>query len=136
MHSPEKEMIATNDAPKALGPYSAGIRAGNMVFTAGQVGIDPATGKMVDGGIEAQTRQVLHNVQAVLRAAGSELDRVVKTTVFIQDMNDFSKMNAVYAEFFKDKPPARSTVQVAALPLGAAVEIEAIAFTTLQKDGS
>jgi 2-iminobutanoate/2-iminopropanoate deaminase len=136
MHSPEKEMIATNDAPKALGPYSAGIRAGNMVFTAGQVGIDPATGKMVDGGIEAQTRQVLHNVQAVLRAAGSELDRVVKTTVFIQDMNDFSKMNAVYAEFFKDKPPTRSTVQVAALPLGAAVEIEAIAFTTLQKDGS
>jgi 2-iminobutanoate/2-iminopropanoate deaminase len=135
MLSPEKEVIATNDAPKALGPYSAGIRAGNMVFSAGQVGIDPATGKMVEGGIEAQTRQVLHNVQAVLRAAGSDLDRVVKTTVFIQDMNDFSKMNAVYGDFFKDKPPARSTVQVAALPLGAAVEIEAIAFTTLSKDG-
>jgi 2-iminobutanoate/2-iminopropanoate deaminase len=135
MLSPEKEVIATNDAPKALGPYSAGIRAGNMVFSAGQVGIDPATGKMVEGGIEAQTRQVLRNVQAVLRAAGSDLDRVVKTTVFIQDMNDFSKMNAVYGDFFKDKPPARSTVQVAALPLGAAVEIEAIAFTTLSKDG-
>lgn len=135
MHTPEKETIATEDAPKALGPYSAGIRAGNMVFTAGQVGIDPALGKLVDGGIEAQTRQVLRNVQAVLRAAGSELDRVVKTTVFIMDMNDFAKMNAVYAEFFKEKPPARSTVQVAALPLGAAVEIEAIAFINLEKDG-
>jgi 2-iminobutanoate/2-iminopropanoate deaminase len=135
MLPPEIEIAAPQDAPKALGPYSAGIRAGNMVFTAGQVGIDPATGKLVDGGIEAQTRQVLRNVQAVLRAAGSDLDRVVKTTVFIQDMNDFSKMNAVYAEFFKDKPPARSTVQVAALPIGAAVEIEAIAFTSLQQDG-
>jgi 2-iminobutanoate/2-iminopropanoate deaminase len=131
----EKETITTNDAPKALGPYSAGIRAGNMVFTAGQVGIDPAIGKLVEGGIEAQTRQVLRNVQAVLKAAGSDLDRVVKTTVFIQDMNDFSKMNAVYAEFFTEKPPARSTVQVAALPVGALVEIEAIAFTTLQKVG-
>ncbi len=135
MLSPEKEIITTEDAPKALGPYSAGIRAGNMVFTAGQVGIDPATGKLVEGGIEAQTRQVLRNVQAVLRAAGSELDRVVKTTVFIEDMNEFSKMNAIYAEFFKEKPPARSTVQVAALPLGAAVEIEAVAFTRLQTDG-
>lgn len=135
MLSPEKEIITTEDAPKALGPYSAGIRAGNMVFTAGQVGIDPATGKLVEGGIETQTRQVLRNVQAVLRAAGSELDRVVKTTVFIEDMNEFSKMNAIYAEFFKEKPPARSTVQVAALPLGAAVEIEAVAFTRLQTDG-
>jgi 2-iminobutanoate/2-iminopropanoate deaminase len=129
MHSPEKEVITTKDAPKALGPYSAGIRVGNMVYTAGQVGIDPAIGDIVSGGIEAETRQVLHNLQAVLKAAGSNLDRVVKTTVFLQDMNDFSKMNAVYAEFFNEKPPARSTVQVGALPKGAAVEIEAVAFT-------
>lgn len=133
MLSPEKEIVTTDQAPKALGPYSAGIRAGNMVFTAGQVGIDPAVGKLVSGGIEAQTRQALSNVQAVLRAAGSGLDRVVKTTVFIQDMSEFAQMNAVYAEFFREQPPARSTVQVAALPLGAAVEIEAIAFISQQK---
>jgi 2-iminobutanoate/2-iminopropanoate deaminase len=129
MHSPEKEVITTEKAPKALGPYSAGIRVGNMIYTAGQVGIDPAIGDIVAGGIEAETRQVLHNLQAVLKAAGSSLDRVVKTTVFLQDMNEFSRMNAVYAEFFKEKPPARSTVQVGALPKGAAVEIEAVAFT-------
>lgn len=134
MFPTEKEIVSTEDAPKALGPYSAGIRAGNMVFTAGQVGIDPATGALVAGGIEEQTRQVLRNVDAVLRAAGSDLDRVVKTTVFILDMNEFARMNSVYAEFFKEKPPARSTVQVGALPLGAAVEIEAIAFTSLQKE--
>jgi 2-iminobutanoate/2-iminopropanoate deaminase len=129
MHSPEKEVITTEKAPKALGPYSAGIRVGNMIYTAGQVGIDPAIGDIVAGGIEAETRQVLHNLQAVLKAAGSSLDWVVKTTVFLQDMNEFSRMNAVYAEFFKEKPPARSTVQVGALPKGAAVEIEAVAFT-------
>lgn len=132
MHSPEKEIITTDKAPKALGPYSAGIRLGNLVFTAGQVGIVPEIGDIVDGGIEAETRQVLNNLQAVLEAAGSSLERVVKTTVFLRDMNDFSKMNAVYAEFFTDKPPARSTVQVGALPKGATVEIEAIAFTDLQ----
>ena len=129
MNSPEKEVITTDKAPKALGPYSAGIRVGNMVYTAGQVGIDPAIGDIVEGGIEAETRQVLINLQAVLNAAGSSLDWVVKTTVFLRDMNDFSKMNAVYAEFFTNKPPARSTVQVVALPKGAAVEIEAVAFT-------
>jgi 2-iminobutanoate/2-iminopropanoate deaminase len=129
MHSPEKEVITTEEAPKALGPYSAGIRVGNMVYTAGQVGIDPLVGEIVAGGIEAETRQALRNVQAVLKAAGSSLDRVVKTTVFLQDMNEFSKMNAVYAEFFKEKPPARSTIQVGALPKGAAVEIEAVALT-------
>ena len=129
MHSPDKEVITTDKAPKALGPYSAGIRVGNMVYTAGQVGIDPAIGDIVEGGIEAETRQVLINLQAVLNAAGSSLDWVVKTTVFLRDMNDFSKMNAVYAEFFTNKPPARSTVQVVALPKGAAVEIEAVAFT-------
>jgi 2-iminobutanoate/2-iminopropanoate deaminase len=129
MHSLEKEVITTQNAPKALGPYSAGIRVGSMVYTAGQIGIDPATGDLVAGGIEAQTRQVLNNLQAILKAAGSNLNWVVKTTVFLQDMNDFSRMNAVYAEFFDKKPPARSTVQVAALPIGAAVEIEAVAFT-------
>jgi 2-iminobutanoate/2-iminopropanoate deaminase len=129
MHSPEKEVITTDKAPKALGPYSAGIRVGNMIYTAGQVGIDPVNGEIVAGGIEAETRQVLHNLQAVLKAAGSSLDWVVKTTVFLQDMGEFSRMNAVYAEFFKEKPPARSTVQVGALPKGAAVEIEAVAFT-------
>ena len=129
MHSPEKEVITTDKAPKALGPYSAGIRVGNMIYTAGQVGIDPVIGEIVAGGIEAETRQVLHNLQAVLKAAGSSLDWVVKTTVFLQDMGEFSRMNAVYAEFFKQKPPARSTVQVGALPKGAAVEIEAVAFT-------
>jgi 2-iminobutanoate/2-iminopropanoate deaminase len=129
MHSPEKEVITTDKAPKALGPYSAGIRVGNMIYTAGQVGIDPVIGEIVAGGIEAETRQVLHNLQAVLKAAGSSLDLVVKTTVFLQDMGEFSRMNAVYAEFFKEKPPARSTVQVGALPKGAAVEIEAVAFT-------
>jgi len=129
MYSLEKEVITTDKAPKALGPYSAGIRVGNMVFTAGQVGIDPEIGDIVDGGIEAETRQVLTNIQAVLKAAGSSLERVVKTTVFLRDMNDFSKMNAVYAEFFTNKPPARSTVQVGALPKGVAVEIEAVAFT-------
>jgi 2-iminobutanoate/2-iminopropanoate deaminase len=129
MHSPEKEVITTDKAPKALGPYSAGIRVGNMIYTAGQVGIDPVVGEIVAGGIEAETRQVLHNLQAVLKAAGSSLDFVVKTTVFLQDMGEFSRMNAVYAEFFKEKPPARSTVQVGALPKGAAVEIEAVAFT-------
>lgn len=129
MHFPEKQVISTEEAPKAIGPYSAGIKLGNMIYTAGQLGIDPATGDIVMGGIEAQTRQVLLNLQAVLKAAGSSLDRVVKTTVFMQNMNEFSLMNAVYAEFFKEQPPARSTVQVAALPKGAAVEIEAVAFT-------
>jgi 2-iminobutanoate/2-iminopropanoate deaminase len=135
MHSPEKVVITTEEAPKALGPYSAGIRVGNMVYTAGQVGIDPVAGDIVAGGIEAETRQALRNVQAVLKAAGSSLDRVVKTTVFLLDMAEFSKMNAVYAEFFKEKPPARSTVQVGALPKGAAVEIEAVAFTESQESG-
>jgi 2-iminobutanoate/2-iminopropanoate deaminase len=132
MHTPEKQVITTEAAPKALGPYSAGIRIGNMIYTAGQVGIDPAIGDIVAGGIEAETRQVLRNLQAVLKAADSSLDRAVKTTVFLRDMNDFSRMNAVYAEFFNEKPPARSTVQVGALPKGAAVEIEVVAITEAQ----
>jgi 2-iminobutanoate/2-iminopropanoate deaminase len=124
----EKKIVTTDQAPKALGPYSAGVSTGCMVFTAGQVGIDPATGKMVEGGIQAQTRQVFKNLQAILEAAGSGLDKVVKTTVFMQDMGEFGLMNEVYATFFSEKFPARSTFQVVALPAGAAVEIEAVAL--------
>jgi 2-iminobutanoate/2-iminopropanoate deaminase len=128
MSTIEKQVIRTDQAPKPIGPYSAGIRAGNFVFVAGQAGVDPATGKLVPGGIEAETRQVLTNVRNILEAAGTSLDRVVKTTVFLQDMKEFSRMNAIYAEFFPNNPPARTTVQAAALPLGAAVEIEVVAI--------
>ena len=124
----EKKIITTDQAPKALGPYSAGVSTGCMVFTAGQVGIDPATGKMVEGGVQAQARQALTNLKAILEAAGSGLDQVVKTTVFLQDMGEFGLMNEVYATFFSGEFPARSAVQVAALPAGAAVEIEAVAL--------
>jgi 2-iminobutanoate/2-iminopropanoate deaminase len=124
----EKSIVTTEKAPKALGPYSAGVTTGCMLFTAGQVGIDPATGKIVEGGIQAQTRQALTNLGAILDAAGSSLSRVVKTTVFLQDMGEFALMNEVYATFFSGEFPARSAVQVAALPAGAAVEIEAIAL--------
>jgi 2-iminobutanoate/2-iminopropanoate deaminase len=122
----DKHVVATDQAPKAIGPYSAGIRTGSFVFTAGQIGIDPKTGEIVAGGIEAETRQALRNVKAVLEAAGSSLENVVKTTVFLRDINDFSRMNEVYGEFFTGNFPARSAVQVAALPKGAAVEIETI----------
>jgi len=124
----EKKTVITDKAPKALGPYSAGVTTCCMVFTAGQVGIDPATGKIVEGGIQAQTKQVFKNLQAILEAAGSSLDQVVKTTVFMQDMGEFGLMNEVYASFFSEKFPARSTFGVAALPAGAAVEIEAVAL--------
>jgi 2-iminobutanoate/2-iminopropanoate deaminase len=124
---PEKEVIIADKAPKALGPYSAGIRIGQFVFCAGQAGIVRETGELVPGGLEAETRQVLLNLQNVLESAGTNLSSVVKTTVFLRDMNDFTRMNAIYGEFFNDKPPARSTVAVAGLPKGAAVEIEAIA---------
>jgi 2-iminobutanoate/2-iminopropanoate deaminase len=128
--SPMREAVATEKAPKAIGPYSQGIKAGDFVFTAGQAGVDPATGKLVEGGIAEQTRQVLRNIQSILEAADSSLDRVVKCGVFLQDMADFQAMNAVYAEFFPpDKnPPARTTVQAANLPLGALVEIDAVAL--------
>ena len=126
-----KTILKPSDAPKAIGPYSAGVMVGNhLVFTAGQLGLDPATMELVSGGVEAETRQSLKNITAILAAAGAELSQVVKTTVFLRDMNDFAKMNAVYAEFFSDNPPARSTVQVARLPKDAAVEIEAIAVLT------
>lgn len=128
MNTLQKQVITTDQAPKPIGPYSAGIRAGNFIFTAGQVGIDPKTGDLVPGGIEAQTRQVLENVKNILEAAGSSMDQVVKTTVFMADMNQFAQMNAVYAEFFPGEPPARSTFGVAALPKNALVEIEVVAL--------
>jgi 2-iminobutanoate/2-iminopropanoate deaminase len=124
----EKMIISTAKAPKAIGPYSAGVRVGNFVYTAGQAGLDPQTGQMVEGGIEAETRQTITNLKHILEAAGSSLEQVVKTTVFLRDMNDFKAMNGVYAEFFNENPPARSTIQAAALPMGAAVEIEAVAL--------
>jgi len=123
-----KKIVSTDKAPKAIGPYSQAIRTENLVFTAGQIGLDPATMEIAQGGIEAETRQALTNLKHVLEAADSGLNFVVKTLVFLQDMNDFAKMNAVYTEFFPENPPARSTVQVAALPKGALVEIECIAL--------
>ncbi|MBC8446619.1 MAG: RidA family protein [Chloroflexi bacterium] len=122
-----REIIATGRAPAAVGPYSQAVRAGNLVFTAGQIGIDPVLGQLRTG-IAAQTRQALANLQAVLEAAGSSLNQVVKTTIFLQDMADFATVNQIYGSGFTAAPPARSTVQVAALPLGALVEIEAIAL--------
>jgi len=121
--------IRTEQAPLPVGPYHQAIATGNLVFTAGQVAIDPATGQLT-GDITAQTTQVLQNLQAVLQAAGSDLAHVVKTTVFLADMNDFAAMNAVYAQNFPDPAPARSCVQAARLPLGALVEIEAIAIVS------
>ena len=125
----ERTIIATEEAPGAVGPYSQGIAADGFVFTAGQVPINPASGKIEAETIEDQTRQVLTNVDAVLRAAGASLDRVVKMTVFMTDLADFQAMNGVYAEFFPSNPPARSAVQVVALPLGVQVEMEAVALT-------
>ena len=122
-----KESVATDKAPAAVGPYSQGIATGCFIFTAGQLGIVPGTKEFAGPDIESQTRQALQNVEAVLKAAGSCLEHVVKTTVFLLDMGEFSRMNAVYAEFFDESPPARSAVQVAALPLGGRVEIEAVA---------
>ncbi len=124
----KKSIIHTENAPAAVGPYSQGTRTGQFVYTAGQIPLDSATGKMVEGGIEAQTRQSLTNLKAVLEAGGASLDSVMKTTVFLLDMGEFAAMNGVYAEFFGENPPARSAVQVAALPLGARVEIEAVAL--------
>ncbi|MFZ1042988.1 MAG: RidA family protein [Anaerolineales bacterium] len=123
-----KKVIYTDKAPKAIGPYSQAIQTESTVFTAGQAGLDPATGELVKGGIEAETRQVLTNLKHVLEASDSGLNFVVKTTVFLKDMNDFAKMNAIYGEFFSENPPARSTIAAAALPKNALVEIEVIAL--------
>ncbi len=123
-----RKLVQTDNAPAAVGPYSQGTKTEELLFTAGQIPLDPATGSMVGDGIQEQTRQVLQNLQAVLEAGGASLDSVMKCTVFLQDMGEFAAMNEVYAEFFSENPPARSAVEVAALPLGARVEIEAIAL--------
>jgi 2-iminobutanoate/2-iminopropanoate deaminase len=124
---PQKLIINTDKAPKAIGPYSVANRIGDLVFTAGQTGLDPLTNELVQGGIQSETRQVLTNIKNVLEAAGSSLEQVVKTTVFLRDMGDFALMNAVYADFFPQNHPARTTVQVVAVPRGGAVEIEVVA---------
>lgn len=122
-----REIIATKSAPSAIGPYSQGVRVGEFVYTAGQIALDPASGRLVEGGIKEQTWQVLQNLSAILETANSSLAQVVKTTVFMKDIGQFADMNGIYAEFFPEMPPARSTVQVAALPAGALIEIEAVA---------
>ena len=124
----KKDVIHTDKVPKAIGPYSQAIRSDSMIFTSGQLGLDPVSGELVTGLVEGQTRQSLTNLKNVIEAAGSTLGHVVKTTVFLKDMIDFPKMNAIYAEFFGENPPARSTVAVAGLPKGGLVEIEAVAL--------
>lgn len=123
-----KEIISTENAPGAIGPYSQAVKTGNMVFLSGQIPIDPQTGEFVAGGVAEQTEQVLKNLSAVLEAAGTSLNDVVKTTVFLADMNDFTAMNEVYARYFSENKPARATVQAARLPRDARVEIECIAI--------
>jgi 2-iminobutanoate/2-iminopropanoate deaminase len=123
-----KNVVSTSNAPGAVGPYSQGIKTESMIFSAGQVGLIPSTKTLIDGGIEPQTRQVLENLKAILEAAGSSLNKVVKTTVFLRSMDDFAAMNAVYATYFTAEPPARSTVAVAGLPLGALVLIDVVAL--------
>jgi len=122
-----KQVISTSQAPAAIGPYSQAIRVGNLIYTSGQIPINPATGNFVDGSIKEQTRQSLTNIKAILEEAGLTMAHVVKTTVFMADMNDFADMNAVYAEFFTEPYPARSAVAVKTLPKGALVEIEVVA---------
>jgi 2-iminobutanoate/2-iminopropanoate deaminase len=123
-----RKVVHSDNAPKAIGPYSQAIRTDAMVYTAGQIGVDPSTGEFVSNDVEGQTRKALENLQNILQAAGSSISNVVKTTVFLQDMNDFARMNGIYAEFFAENPPARSTVAVAGLPKGALVEIEVVAL--------
>ena len=130
-----REIVATEAAPQAIGPYSQAVSIGNFVFTSGQIPIDPKTGAFVEGGIEEQTEQVLRNLSEVLRAAGASLEEVVKTTVFLADMNDFAAMNEVYGRYFSNEPPARSTVQAARLPRDARIEIEVVAVRTSNDEG-
>jgi 2-iminobutanoate/2-iminopropanoate deaminase len=125
--APMKEVIATREAPAAVGPYSQAVRAGNLVFVAGQLPINPKTGQLNTGTDEEQTAQVLENIKAILAADGMTMDNVVSTTVFVRDLNNFAKLNTVYGNYFKDKPPARATIQAARLPRDVAIEISAIA---------
>lgn len=130
-----REIVTTEAAPQAIGPYSQAIRIGDFVFTSGQIPIDPQTGAFVEGGIAEQTEQVLRNLAEVLKAAGTSLEAVVKTTVFLADMDDFAAMNEVYGRYFSNEPPARSTVQAARLPRDARVEIDVIAVKTVTSNG-
>lgn len=123
-----KEIIATNKAPAAIGPYSQAVKLGNMIYTSGMIPLVPETMQIVEGGVQQQTRQVLENLKVLLESAGSRLENVIKTTVFIKDMNEFPKINEIYAEYFNSKQPARSTVEVARLPKDVLVEIEVIAY--------
>ncbi len=125
-----RTIIHTDQAPAAIGPYSQGVCCGELIFTAGQIPLDPATGQLVDGPFDEQVDQVLRNLSGILAAGGSDLDHVIKFTVFLTDLGNFSTLNKVFAKYFTDSPPARSVVQVAALPLGAEVEIEAVAVKT------
>lgn len=122
-----KTVIATENAPAAVGPYSQATQVGDLIFTAGQLGLEPTTGDFAGEDVASQTRQALENLRAILEAAGAAMEQIAKTTIFVADMADFQTVNAIYAEFFESAPPARSTVEVAALPLGGRVEIEAIA---------
>ena len=122
-----KKVIHSTKAPKAIGPYSQAVVVGQLLYTSGQLGLDPVTGNLVEGGVEAEARQALVNLGYILNEAGCDYPDVIKTLVFLKDMNDFARVNVIYGEFFKENPPARSAVQVAALPKGAAIEIEAIA---------
>ena len=122
-----KKMISTNEAPGAIGPYSQAVRSGNFVFCSGQIPLDPKSGEIVAGDIGVQTRRVMDNIAGLLRAEGLSFDDIVKTTIFLTNLGDFQTVNQIYGSYFKNDPPARSTVQVAALPRGANVEIEVIA---------
>ena len=123
----KKQIISTTNAPAAIGPYSQAVKAGNLLFVSGQIPLDPATGNLVEGDVTVQAKRVFENVKAILTEAGADFSNVVKTTVFLKDMNDFAAMNEVYATFFPSNPPARSAVEVARLPKDASIEIEAIA---------
>ena len=125
--TPTREVVATKEAPSAIGPYSQGVKVGNFLFLSGQAAISPTTNQLIVGSVEEQTRQVMENLSAVLRAAGMSMENVVSTTVYMKDVNDFGKMNAVYGSYFKASPPARATVEVARLPRDALVSISAIA---------
>jgi 2-iminobutanoate/2-iminopropanoate deaminase len=123
-----KQIVSTPSAPAAIGPYSQAVKANGLVFASGQIPLDPTTGQMIEGDIQAQTRRVMENLRAVLAAAGASFDRVVRSTIYLVDLGDFAKVNEVYGSYFPSEPPARATVQVAALPRGSRVEIDVIAL--------